>query len=176
MRFFNKLLDYPTNNYANYQNEAKTYKSLLEEIQAIEDLLECYVTEDTLAAYPELYERFRIRLKGLKDSISMYQKNMARATSDSEREQIKKELERLDAEYKRLFEKTKDDLLELNVISELNNHITEINAIIRKNARFDFFQEFLNKDVWTMDDLKKLRDHIARRKMIINPYIAKMER
>lgn len=173
MKWFNKIMDFPTGNYYNFKKEVEAYDKIILEVKAIEDLLDCFVEEEKLSDYPELYERFRIRLKSLKDAIKMEQIKKANVEEIAEKNKIQIEIDDLKLEYKKLYETTKDILLERSLIAEINHHLTEIKVVIKRMA---YLKDFVNKEVWTRSDLQSLCDKIFLRKVEITPYIGKMER
>lgn len=173
MGWFNKVLDWPTGKGNEYQKENEAYDETLKEIHAIEDLIECLVTDDTLFEYSE-FQNVKIVIRSMKDAIFMYRKRVVNALDKDEREKIKNEIVNLEREYKKLYDEIKELILNSNSISELNQHKMELMAIIKKNARFEAFQNYLNKDLWTMDTLQTLKNDMSKRKVILIPYLGKL--
>lgn len=175
MNLFNKILDVTTNRSKDYQKELDAYDRILGEIQAIEDLLNCYTETDSLSSYPDLYQSKVIKLKSIKDAIFMYRKKIAAQVDKKEIEVIKKEILMLEVKYKVLLEKIKEELLSLGLITELNEHLSKLKTLIYKNARLETLKDFINKEIWKTEDLENLRNEISKRKIVIIPYLGRMK-
>lgn len=175
MKWWNKVIDFPTGNNRSYQKEMAAYDAVLDEMDTIEDLLECLVSEDALEEYPDLYQKREIRLKATKDAISMYQKGVARASGEAERNRLRKEIEKLKKSYKKMYDDLKDELLLSGSITELNECLSKMESIIYKHANLEAFQDFLDQEEWEMADLENLRNSIGIRKAEIIPYLGRMK-
>lgn len=174
MRWLDKMSDWATNKSNDYQKENNVYDLALNKICTIEDLLECYINEGKLLEFDE-FRDFNIKIKSIKDSIFMYQKQISLSANEQERSRLKQEVLALNEDYKQVFSGIKEMLLNSRSISELNSHIMELNAIIKRNARFEIFQKYLSVSSWKLKDLEFLKNEMYKKKAELINYLGRLQ-
>lgn len=174
MKWFDKILNWSTNQDNEYIEESSTYDMALTEIHSIEDLLECCVENEDFFDNMEVHD-LRIMAKSLKDAICMYRKKAALALAENERIIIQSEILQLEREYKQLIIKIKEELLSFGIVTEINKHVVELNVIIKRNARFIVFQKYLDFKKWTTSDLENLKNEIYIRNAVLLPYLGRLK-
>ena len=171
-KWIHKVVDFPTGNLEANRRERLIYEEIEKTIENIEDLLNCYVTEDTLQENPELYQKVLDHLQIYKNAIDICYKQMRNMTNSLEIRDKQLEINRL--EYYKALEPVKNEILTSSKLSDLNQAINELIIIINGNARCKPFQGFIGKKVWTINDLSDLRNAVAKRSVNLIDYNGKM--
>lgn len=174
MKWFNKVKDYPTGNHASFTKEKNVYDSVVREIEAINDLLDCLIEDSDLEVFKDIFENSIRELRIIGNESLLCKKNMAKAKTKREYLQLQKELLKIQEKYEKALKKLKNDLLKSNQIVDLQNHISEITIIINRNARLIAFKGFIDKKSWSLEELEILREQISNRNVAIIDYIGRM--
>lgn len=172
MGLFNRVVDFATNNISNYQKENETYSLAVSEIESIENLLDFYTKEDSLASISsDLYKKVRIKIIDINNQIYINKRNLAQAKTNGDYQRILKKIDYLLEQLEILIAKAKNDLLVSKSLGELQDHLTALQVIINGNARYEPFINFVAHSYWTIEDLTDIRNKIAERRTKIIPYL-----
>ncbi len=173
MKFWDKIIDWTTNNSSDYRNEKKAYEEAIHEINIIEDLLNVFSQQDIFYEFPEIFGDLSMSLKSLNDFKKVKLKLMVHEENENEKKKIKNEIRRLDEEYEKILHYVKNQILKLVDIQDIQKHVVLLNAIILKNAHLVVFKNLYNfvKKDWTIEKIDILKDEIARRNQILISYL-----
>ena len=185
MSFFKKLgnqiFDWSTNNSLDFTREDNVYKRVIEEIEAIDNLLDIALTTDFALDYPFKFNSKEIDIYSLREYVTFYKNKMLYVSNDLEYQKMKLELIKLEREYQKLYRQTPDLFLKLKELYDVQEHVLHLTGEIYQNATLEAFKDIekgkslLTKE-WTLDELENIRQNIAIRRSIIIPYLGEIER
>lgn len=176
MGIFNKLFDFATGTSYNYEREDEVYTLAIERIEAIENLLDFYIKDEGLRDYSSLYKKIRLKIIDLNNQIIISKRNLSKAKTDREYQQMMKKINYLVESLDKLIDKFKNELLLTKDLIELINHVSELQVIINGNARLEPFKDYVDYNYFTINDLIDIRERIADRRCVIIDYIGNINR